>query len=43
MNLTIRWTLGTSVREVPIDQGKGWNIKLVEERRNGGIGKLDKS
>ena len=32
MNLTTRWTLGTSVREVSIDQGKRWSIELVEER-----------
>lgn len=31
------------MREVPIDQGKGWNIKLVKGRRDGGIGKLNKT
>ena len=26
--------------EIPMEQGRGWNVKLAEERRGEGIGKL---
>lgn len=31
------------MREVSIGQGKEWNMKLVNEGKGGGIGKLGKS
>lgn len=40
MNLQQCGHWGTSVMEIPKEQARGWNVKLAEERRGEGIGKL---